>query len=85
MHLRRLRGFGCLGCLPFGGLFGLLLPLILIGALVYFVMNRPKASSVTPVYSPSPDPSTGFCPNCGKPIPAGGRFCVGCGRQINQT
>lgn len=82
MGLRRLRGFGCLGCLPFGGLFGLFLPLILIGALVYFLMNRQKADPPPPNQLPSPNPPEGFCAHCGKPISSGSHFCAGCGHPI---
>ena len=81
MGLRRLRGFGCLGCLPFGGLFALFLPLILIGALIYFLVNRPKGNTAPPT-TPPPSPSGGFCPHCGKPVASGSRFCAACGRQI---
>jgi hypothetical protein len=45
MRLRRMRGFGCLGCLPFGGLFGLLLPVLIIGAFIYFLVNRQRPAS----------------------------------------
>ncbi|MBR5116780.1 MAG: zinc-ribbon domain-containing protein, partial [Lachnospiraceae bacterium] len=24
-----------------------------------------------------------FCPNCGKQLPEGSRFCAGCGTQLN--
>jgi zinc-ribbon domain len=85
MRLRRLRGFGCLGCLPFGGLIGLLLPLIVIGAVIYFLMNRQKANPAPPGYPPPTNPSGGFCPHCGKPTVAGSRFCLGCGRQVDQA
>ena len=82
MRLRRLRGFGCLGCLPFGGLFGMLLPLILVGAVIYFLVNRQRVNPAQPPYSPPPGPAGGFCPNCGQAIPAGSRFCAGCGQQL---
>jgi hypothetical protein len=85
MGLRRLRGFGCIGCLPFGGLFGLFLPLILIGALIYFLVNRQKANPAPPGHPPSPNPSGVFCPHCGKPIASGSHICAGCGRQIDQA
>jgi hypothetical protein len=69
--------------LPFGGLFGLFLPLILIAALIYFLMNRQKADPSPPDRLTSPNPSGGFCPHCGTPIAGGSRFCAGCGRQID--
>jgi len=69
--------------LPFGELLGLFLPLILIGALIYFLMNRPKTDSSPPDRLPSPKPSGGFCPDCGTPIAGGSRFCAGCGHQID--
>ena len=84
MHLRRLHGFGCLGCLPFGGLFSLFLPLIVIGALIYYLVGRQKAAPAPPGYQP-PNPSGGFCPHCGKAIVAGSRFCAGCGRQVDRA
>jgi hypothetical protein len=83
MGLRRLRGVGCLGCLPFGGLLGLFFPLILIGALIYFLVNRQKAVPGPPDNAPPQGSAAGFCPQCGKPVPAGARFCAACGRQID--
>jgi hypothetical protein len=82
MRVRRLRGLGCLGCLPFGGLTILLLPLILIGALIYFLVNRQKTSPASSNYPPSTVPMDGFCTYCGKPFVSGTRFCASCGRQI---
>jgi hypothetical protein len=67
----RIRGLGCLGCLPFGGLIFMLLPLILIGALVYFLVNRQK-----------PTVPGGFCPRCGNAVSAGVRFCPSCGSPL---
>jgi hypothetical protein len=68
---------GALVCLPFGGLFTLLLPLILIGAVVYFLVNRQQSGLAPPVRA------GGYCPQCEKPVNAGDRFCVGCGRQFS--
>jgi len=81
MHLRTWRGVGCLGCLPFGGLAGLFLPLILIAALVYFLVNRGKVNP-TPSRDMPPNPPGGFCPHCGKPVGTGARFCAACGREV---
>jgi hypothetical protein len=69
--------------LPFGGLLGLLLPVILIGALIYFLINRQKAAPAPPGNPPPPGPRGGFCPHCGKAIDAGARFCAGCGRRVD--
>ena len=79
MRMRRMRGLGCLGCLPFGGLITLLLPVILIGALIYYLVNRQKPNPAPGAYTP-PVPGGGFCSSCGKPIVAGSRFCAGCGQ-----
>jgi len=77
----RMRGFGCLGCLPFGGLFGLFLPLILIAAVIYFLVNRQKTGP-EPTALPPPESPGGFCPHCGKPIAPGAHFCAECGRPV---
>ncbi len=82
MRLRRMRGFGCLGCLPFGGLITLLLPFLVIGAIIYFLVNRQKPNPSPGNYTP-PVPGGGFCPGCGKPIATGTRFCAGCGKPID--
>jgi len=81
MRYGRWRGLGCLGCLPFGGLIGLFLPVIVIAAVIYFLMNRQKGNA--PVAGPPPDAPGGFCPDCGKPVASGARFCAGCGRQFS--
>ncbi len=78
-----MRGFGCLGCLPFGGLIGALLPLLVIGAVIYFLVNRQKTTAVQPGTPAPPTPSGGFCPHCGQPLNPSSRFCAGCGNAIN--
>lgn len=83
MRLRRWRGFGCLGCLPFTGLFGLFLPLLLLGALVYFLMNRQKFSGPGRGSPQNPAAAGGFCSHCGQPLAVGTRFCAGCGNRVD--
>jgi hypothetical protein len=83
-RLGRSRGFGCLGCLPFGGLMVTLIPLILIGAVVYWLVNRQKTcappNTAPPPAPPPPGaPGSYFCAHCGKPMNLGEKFCAGCG------
>ena len=87
-RFRRSRGLGCLGCLPLGGLIVTLIPLILIGAVIYWLVNRQKTSapqSTAPPAAPppaAPPPgATGscFCFHCGKPMNPGEKFCANCG------
>lgn len=90
MRPRRMRGLGCLGCLPFGGLLIGLLPLIVIGGIIYFIVNRPKTGpQPPPPYTPPPahPPATptaggGFCSQCGAATSPGTRFCPGCGTTL---
>ena len=84
MRTRRMRGLGCLGCLPVGGLITLLLPIILIGALIYYLVNRQKTNPSPGPYTP-PSPGGGFCSRCGKPVAAGTRFCANCGHPMDQS
>ena len=75
MYRFRPRGIGCFGCLPFGGLLIGLLPLIAIGFLVYWLVNRQS-----PAAPPPAKPAGGFfCSHCGKPMQAGEKFCANCG------
>jgi hypothetical protein len=69
----RLRGCGCLGCLPLGGMMIFGLPVLLVVALVYFLVNRRPPAPVQP---------GAFCPQCGKPLDPGARFCTGCGAHL---
>ena len=71
---------GCL--LPFTGLLGVSLPLILIAALIYYLVSRRPGNPAGPV--PPTNPGAGFCTHCGHPVTAGVRFCAGCGRPIEQ-
>jgi hypothetical protein len=89
-RFRRTRGLGCLGCLPFGGLIVTLIPLILIGAVVYWLVNRQKASAtpntappaVPPPAAPPGAPGGCFCFHCGKPMNPGENFCANCGGGV---
>lgn len=76
MRLRRSR-IGCFGCLPFGGLLFAMLPLIAIGAVIWFLVNRQR-----PAPPQVPAAAAGFCPHCGQPAAAGERFCTQCGRSL---
>jgi hypothetical protein len=79
----RTRGLGCLGCLPFSGLLIALTPVILIGALIYFLVKRrqPAGGGEYPA-APPPAPSRSlFCTSCGSTMEPGARFCPNCGRQ----
>ena len=87
-RFRRTRGLGCLGCLPFGGLIVTLIPLILIGAVVYWLVNRQKTSAplntappaAPPPAAPPPEAPGGcFCFHCGRPMNPGEKFCASCG------
>jgi hypothetical protein len=88
-RFRRSRGLGCLGCLPLGGLIVTLIPLILIGAVIYWLVSRQKTSAssntapfaATPPAAPPPPgaPGGGFCSHCGKPMNPGEKFCANCG------
>ena len=88
-RLRRSRGLGRLGCLPFGGLIVTLIPLILIGAVIYWLVSRQKTSAspntappaATPPAAPPPPGAPGgcFCFHCGKPMNPGEKFCANCG------
>ncbi len=77
MYRFRPRGIGCFGCLPFGGLLIGLLPLIAIGFLIYWLVNRQNQAA------PPPAKPAGsfFCSHCGKPMQAGEKFCANCGNR----
>jgi hypothetical protein len=85
----RVRGLGCLGCLTTGGMLFFALPLLVIGFLVYLLVNRQRPTGGPPVYTPTtpyppqpPAPTAGqFCSQCGKALEPGARFCAGCGAQ----
>ena len=82
MRRRRPRGIGCLGCLPFGGLLFTLIPLIAIGVLVYWLVNRQKPSAPQVAPPPPGTPAGGvFCSGCGKPMGAAEKFCASCGTR----
>lgn len=88
MGRRRVRGLGCLGCLPFGGLLVMLLPLIAIGAVIYFLVNR-KAPQPPPqpYFPPSIPPGQPPYPNPAPPtepgaVPSGQGFCSRCGATL---
>ena len=82
---RRVPGCGCFGCLPLAGL----LPLIVIGAIIYFLVNRKQGPPPPPPYVPPsvppPNPpvtgGSGYCNQCGAQL-TGGKFCPGCGAPV---
>ena len=95
MRRRRFRGFGCLGCLPFGGIVVAFLPLILIAAVIYFLVNRqrtnpppqqppPQPPHLPPATPPAPTPPGQgeiFCSRCGRPAPPGSAILRGLRRS----
>jgi hypothetical protein len=69
-----------------GGLVFFSLPVLLIGALIYWLVSRSKPGGVPAPYQPPASPPTAatpFCPHCGRAIDPDARFCVGCGGQIS--
>ena len=82
MRPRRLRGLGCLGCLPFGGLLLVVIPLVAIGAVIYFLVNRQNAATPAQYTPTTPPAGGGFCPQCGKPMSPGTAFCANCGAKV---
>ena len=81
-RLGRSRGFGCLGCLPLGGLIVTLIPLILIGAVIYWLVSRQKTAAPPPAAPLAGPPGSYFCSRCGNPMNAGEKFCAGCGNRV---
>ena len=89
MRLRRsgFRGVGCLGCLPLGGLIMLLMPLILIGALIYWLVNRQRMGQgqqgYPPQYPPQQYPPQQAPYQAPPQMPrAGGGYCPQCGHEV---
>ncbi|MEW6093900.1 MAG: zinc ribbon domain-containing protein [Chloroflexota bacterium] len=69
------------GMMSFGGGFmmlGWLVPLILIGLVVYGVYSLGKR---TPPAAPPPAPFA-TCPKCGQPVQAGWNHCASCGKKL---
>ena len=77
----RVRGLGCLGCLPLGGLFALLLPVIVIGLVIYWLVSRRQPGTRFPSQPAPPSSSGYFCSHCGKPVQAAEKFCPHCGSK----
>ena len=46
---------------------------------------RRRASEVKEVETPGPKKKRTICPLCGTPVPAGSRFCQGCGGKVDQA
>jgi hypothetical protein len=70
------------GMMSFGGgfmLLGWLVPLILIGLVVYGVYSLGKRTP--PPVAPPPAPFA-TCPKCGQPVQAGWNHCANCGRKL---
>ena len=80
-RFRRSRGLGCLGCLPLGGLIVTLIPLIAIGAVIYWLVSRQQAATPPPAAPPPGAPGSYFCSHCGNPMNAGEKFCASCGNR----
>jgi hypothetical protein len=86
-----MRGLGCLGCFPFGGILFMMLPLIAIAALIYFLVNRQQRSGPpNQPYPPQPYPPQPNYPPQPQPpvqppqanIAGGGGFCPRCGVAV---
>jgi len=61
-----------------------LLPLIAIGVLIYWLVNRQNTAAPPPAAPPpgTPPAGGGFCSGCGKPMNPGEKFCAGCGTRV---
>jgi hypothetical protein len=68
-----------------------LIPLILIGAVIYWLVSRQKTSApprtappaAPPLAAPPPGaPGNYVCSHCGKPMNLGEKFCAGCGNRV---
>lgn len=45
--------------------------------------DQPAAAEPVPE-TPQPAAPERICPNCGKPVPDGNRFCTSCGMKIGE-